>query len=62
MYRLLTSLSASHPSVSVRNVIDDISAQALGTSFHVVSELGAVGSKLVAGLRQLRLVLSEKKM
>eukprot|EP00959_Pyramimonas_sp_CCMP1952_P133010 2780816-Pyramimonas_sp.AAC.1 len=40
VYRLLTTLAAAHPSVHIRNVIDDISAQSLGTGFHVVSQLG----------------------
>ena len=60
LFRLLTKVEGEHPSVMVRNVIDDISVQSIGTSLHVVRELGGVGGKLIAGLQQLRVVVSEK--
>ena len=62
LFRLLTTVESEHPTSMVRNVIDDISAQSVGASLHVVKELGGVGSKLIEGLRRLRLVLSEKKI
>eukprot|EP00959_Pyramimonas_sp_CCMP1952_P360412 7547562-Pyramimonas_sp.AAC.1 len=50
-----------HPSVMVRNVIDDISVQVVGTSLHVVRQLGGVGGQIIAGLQRLQLVVSEKR-
>eukprot|EP00959_Pyramimonas_sp_CCMP1952_P427839 8960214-Pyramimonas_sp.AAC.1 len=46
----------------VRNVIDDISVQVVGTSPHVVRVLGGVGGQIITGLQRLQLDVSEKNL
>ena len=61
LYRLLVRVAASRPSVALRNVVDDVSGQALGASMRVAQQLGQAGRELADGFAQLRLVLSVRK-
>ena len=61
LYRLLHSILQQHPAVHLRNVVDDVHAQALGSETFVTKELGDVGIKLAKGYQSLDLVLADKK-
>ena len=61
LYRLLVGVAALHPSVILRNVIDDVSCQALGASARAVHQLGQAGNELAEGFAQLCLVMSARK-
>eukprot|EP00959_Pyramimonas_sp_CCMP1952_P263658 5513973-Pyramimonas_sp.AAC.1 len=61
LYRTLTRVVEAHPAVHPRKVVDDISAQVLGTGRCVVQEMSEVGHKLVQGFQNLKLILSGTK-
>eukprot|EP00959_Pyramimonas_sp_CCMP1952_P111671 2335806-Pyramimonas_sp.AAC.1 len=61
LYRLLVAVTAAFPSRTMRNVIDDVSIQALGTGDFVCEQLGKAAIMMKGGFEQLKLILSGKK-
>ena len=61
VYRLLRSLSGKYAGLHLKNVVDDVSIQVVGTSRFVANNLGRAGREFAEGLRDLRLPLSVDK-
>eukprot|EP00959_Pyramimonas_sp_CCMP1952_P467938 9492425-Pyramimonas_sp.AAC.1 len=61
LYRLLSAVAAAYPSLMIRNVIDDVSMQSIGTVRLVGEQLGGAGVMLKEGFEKLKLVPSGKK-
>eukprot|EP00973_Karenia_brevis_P053086 7380728-Karenia_brevis.AAC.1 len=61
VYRLLASLSDKYASLHLKNVVDDISLQMVGTARMIVNQLGQAGMEFAEGIANLRLPLSVAK-
>ena len=61
LVRLLRGISAAYPSVDIKNVVDDVSMQAMGTVRHTALVMGRVGLQFHRGMVDLRLPLFCKK-
>ena len=61
VYRLLTGISQDFPSLHIKNVVDDVSMQALGSERIVGIVLSRAGIAFAKGVRRLGLPLSAKK-
>ena len=57
LYRLLCAASAAFPTISIRNVIDHVSMQCLGTTEFVSDQLGRAAIMIAEGFVKLKLVL-----
>jgi len=61
LLRLLKRVDAQFPLVHIRNVVDDVSAQACGTRAQVSTQLGLATEALLEGFGKLHLPVSKKK-
>ena len=61
VYRLLRGLTGAYPGLHLKNVVDDVSLQVVGTVRFVVNTLGPAGLAFARGLEELRLPLSHGK-
>eukprot|EP00959_Pyramimonas_sp_CCMP1952_P301391 6305788-Pyramimonas_sp.AAC.1 len=62
LLRTLTKIAGAHLAAHVRNGVDDVSAQVLGTDNYVLAEMTAIGHNLAEGFSRLKLVISGKKI
>ncbi|CAK0815334.1 unnamed protein product, partial [Prorocentrum cordatum] len=56
LYGLLARATASHPSVALRDVVDDVGGQSLGASTHEVQQLGQAGKAEAPTDKELLLI------
>eukprot|EP00972_Heterocapsa_arctica_P008770 1287091-Heterocapsa_arctica.AAC.1 len=61
LIRLLRQISANFPSMHIKNVVDDVSMQSLGTERFVGMVMARAGHHFALGIKRLGLPLSSKK-
>ena len=61
LVRVLKSIAAAHPQVRLGSMVDDFSAQCIGTRAFVLAQLGGAATKLAAEFRRRRLPIHPGK-